>query len=71
MPWVKAADLPPPADEEILIYDGRNERIELGRYAAGRWYIEGPRGGPPEEIVGVTHRAPALDSEVNDQSDDD
>jgi hypothetical protein len=71
MPWVKAADLLPPENEQIHVYDGARERMEFGRYAAGRWYVEDVRDGRLREITGVTHWAPVLDSEINDDSDDD
>lgn len=61
----------PQEDEQILIYDEKNRRIEFGRYVNGRWYVEDLRNGRLSEIVGVTHWGPVLDSETNDDSDDD
>lgn len=71
MPWIKAADALPGENEQVRIYDSRNERIELGRYAAGRWYVEDLRDGRLTGVAWVTHWAPILDSEINDDSDDD
>ena len=71
MPWIKAADLLPAEDEQVLIHDGVNQRMELGRYADGRWYVEDVRDGRLTRIAGVTHWAPMLESESNDDSDDD
>lgn len=71
MPWIKAADVLPGEDEQVLIHDRENRRIELGRYAGGAWYVEDVRDGRLTRIAGVTHWAPILDSESNDDSDDD
>lgn len=71
MPWIRVIDIRPEEDEQILIHDNRNNRIELGRYVRGRWYIENLQTGKLSEIAGVTHWAPVLDSESNDDSDDD
>lgn len=71
MPWVKAADTLPGENEEILIYDPERGRMELGRYAGGGWYVEDSRDGRLTRIEGVTHWAPILESESNDDSDDD
>jgi hypothetical protein len=71
MPWTKATDVMPAENEQILIYDNKNNRIESGRYVAGRWYIENLQNGQLNEISEVTHWAPVLDSEMNDDSDDD
>jgi hypothetical protein len=71
MPWVKAADVMPAENEQILIHDAVNRRIECGRYADGVWYVEDLRDGRLTRIMGVTHWAPILDSYLNDDSDDD
>lgn len=71
MPWIKAADVMPCEGEQVLIYDPENRRMEVGRYAAGAWYVEDSRDGRLTRIEGVTHWAPLLDSESNDDSDDD
>lgn len=61
----------PPEDEQILVYDERNQRIQLGRYVRGRWYLESTQNGEPDEIAAVTHWGPMLDSENYEPSDDD
>jgi hypothetical protein len=69
--WIKATDTTPPEDEQILIHDNENHRIELGRYIKGKWYVENLPDGKLSEIAGVTHWAWILDSQLNDDSDDD
>jgi hypothetical protein len=71
MPWVRVADLLPQEDAQVLVHDGRKEKIELGRYVKGRWYVEDPADGRLAEVSGVTHWAPVLDSYLEDESDDD
>ena len=71
MPWVKADECLPGEGEQILIYDPARRRMELGRYAGGAWYVEGGSGGRLTRVAGVTHWAPILESESNDDSDDD
>ena len=70
MPWFKAADCRPAEGETVLIHDGAGERVRLGRYAGGRWYVEDAGGGAPSEIEGVTHWAPLLESEEYDPAED-
>ena len=70
MSWIKAAATRPPENEQILIHDGRNNRVELGRYVKGRWYVEDARDGRLREIAGVTHWAWVLDSLIDDSDDD-
>jgi hypothetical protein len=69
--WIKAADVLPGEGEQVLIHDNENRRIELGRYSGGAWYVEDVRDGRTLRIEGVTHWAPILDSESDDDSDDD
>jgi hypothetical protein len=69
MSWIKASDVRPPEDEQILIHDNQNSRIELGRYIKGRWYVENIETGRLSEIAGVTHWSWILDSEINDDED--
>ena len=71
MPWIKAADVLPGENEEILIYDPERGRMEAGRYVGGVWYVEDGRDGRLTRVAGVTHWAPILESESNDDSDDD
>jgi len=70
MPWFKVTDATPAEGEQVLIHDGANERIEVGRYAGGRWYVEDLKDGRLTEIAGVTHWGPVLDSEEYDPADD-
>ncbi len=70
MAWVKASDLKPQDGEQVLIYDEKNLRIEVGRYTGGRWYVEDSRDGGLREIAGVSHWGPLLDSEDYDAGDD-
>ena len=70
MPWFKASDAKPAEGERVLIHDGANERIALGRYSGGRWYVEDPDGGRPREVGGVTRWAPLLESEEYDPAED-
>ena len=70
MPWFKVTDATPAEGERILLHDGANERIEFGRYAGGRWYVEDPAGGGLTEMRGVTRWAPLLDSEAYDPAED-
>jgi len=71
MSWVKVADRRPPENEQVLIHDNINSRIEAGRYLKGKWYIENLQSGELSEINGVTHWCWTLDSLINDDSDDD
>ncbi len=71
MPWAKAADALPGEGEQVLIHDRENQRIELGRYVGGGLYLEDSRDGTLTRVAGVTHWAPLLESESNDDSDDD
>ena len=71
MPWVKAAECLPGEGEQVLIFDPVRRRMEAGRYVRGRWYVEDERDGRLTEIANVTHWAPILESESNDDSDDD
>ena len=70
MSWIKAFDLKPPENEQVLIHDNRNNRIEVGRYLKGRWYVEDAQSGRLREVAGVTHWAWILDSLINDDDDD-
>ena len=60
----------PPENEEILIFDNEKQRIKLGRYINGRWYVEDLRQGELSEVAVVTHWGPILDSEAYDAGDD-
>jgi hypothetical protein len=71
MPWVKAAELKPTEGAQVLVYDGRERRMLLGRYAGGRWYVEDEAAGRLREVAGVTHWAPILDSYEARESEDD
>lgn len=71
MPWVKAADCLPGEGEQVLIFDPARRRMEMGRYVGGGWYVEDARDGRLTRVAGVTHWAPLLESESNDDSDDD
>jgi hypothetical protein len=71
MPWIKASDFKPQENEQILIHDSVNNRIEVGRFIGGRWYVENLRDGRLSEIEAVTHWSPALESYLQDDSDDD
>jgi hypothetical protein len=71
MAWTKASELMPQEDEQILIHDSKRNRMELGRYIKGRWYVENPQTGELSELAGVTHWAVILESESNDDSEDD
>jgi hypothetical protein len=71
MSWIKVADRAPPENEQILIHDERNSRIEVGRYVNGEWFIEDAQSGQLSRIAGVTHWAWALDSQINWDSGDD
>ncbi|HVF51968.1 MAG TPA: hypothetical protein VNA19_17925 [Pyrinomonadaceae bacterium] len=71
MPLVKASDFMPPENEQVLVYDERNRRLEFGRYVRGRWYLEDSQTGELREIAPVTHWGPVLDSEDYDPADDD
>lgn len=70
MSWIKAFDRTPPENEQVLIHDDKNNRIEIGRYLEGRWYVEDSQTGRLREVAGVTHWAWALDSQINDDDDD-
>jgi hypothetical protein len=70
MPWFKASDVQPADGERVLIHDDANERVGLGRYAAGRWYVEDPAGVRLGEVEGVTSWAPLLESEEYDPAED-
>jgi hypothetical protein len=71
MSWIKVTDFMPPEDEQILIHDDENSRMEVGRYSNGKWYLENLQTGESSEINGVTHWGWTLDSHINDESDDD
>ena len=70
MAWIKVAESAPPENEPILIYDNRNNRIELGRTVDGKWYVEDKPDGQLREIAEVTHWSWLLDSETYDSADD-
>ena len=70
MTWIKVTDRMPPEDEQVLIHDNVNSRIEVGRYLGGKWYVENAEGGRLREIAGVTHWGWALDSQINFDPDD-
>ena len=69
MPWFKVSDSKPCEGERVLINRGVGP-LELGRYAAGRWYLEDSKDGSLSEAEGVTHWAPLLDSEEYDPAED-
>ena len=71
MSWIKVCDRRPPENEQVLIHDDKNSRIEVGRYLQGRWYIENLQTGASSEVRGITHWAWILDYLLNDESDDD
>lgn len=71
MPWVKAAECLPCEGEQVLIFDPVRRRMETGRYVGGVWYLEDARDGRLTRVAGVTHWAPLLESESNDDGDDD
>jgi hypothetical protein len=71
MSWIKATDWTPPENEQILIYDGQNNGMEIGRYLNGKWYVEDLQDGELREITGVTHWGWLLESQLIDDSDDD
>jgi len=71
MAWIKASARTPPEDEQVLIHDNANSRIELGRYVRGKWYVEEASSGRLSEISTVTHWCWLLDSQLNDESEDD
>ena len=70
MPWFKASESKPAEGERVLIHDGKNNRIETGCYAGGRWYVEDSKDGSLTEAPGVKHWAPILRSEEYDPADD-
>ena len=70
MSWIKVVDATPPENEQILIHDDKNSKIELGRYINGKWYIENTRDGQLSEIAEVTHWAWILESQTYDSDDD-
>ncbi|HEV2706150.1 MAG TPA: hypothetical protein VGV59_09515 [Pyrinomonadaceae bacterium] len=71
MSWIKATDTTPPENEQVLIHDNVNSRMELGRYIKGKWYVEDTRTGQLRETDAVTHWGWLLDSQLHDDSDDD
>lgn len=71
MSWIKVSDFKPPENEQVMIHDNQNGRIEVGRYVRGRWYVEDAPTGRLREVAGVTHWGWILDSYLNDDSDDD
>ncbi len=71
MAWIKTTDRLPPEDQPILLHDNQHDRIQLGRYIKGRWYIEPPHTAQLTELPHVTHWAWILDSYLTDDSDDD
>jgi hypothetical protein len=71
MPWTKSSELMPQENEPILIHDEKNNRMELGRYIKGKWYVENLQTGKLSELAGVTHWAVILESESSDDSEDD
>ena len=70
MPWIRVADFAPPENEQVLVYDERNSKIELGRLIDGQWYIEDTQDGQLREIALVTHWSWILDSEKYDSAED-
>jgi hypothetical protein len=70
MTWIKADDLTPVENEQVLIHDDKNNRIEFGRYINGRWYIEDISNGELSEVAGVTRWRWVSESELNDDDDD-
>ena len=71
MTWVKARELLPEENTQILIHDDKSSRIELGRYVGGRWYVEEPASGRLREVAGVTHWCFITDSTDYDAGEDD
>ena len=70
MPWFKVSDVAPADGERVLVHDGRDNRVEVGRRVGGRWFVEDGTDGRLTEVEGVTHWAPLLDSEEYDPADD-
>jgi hypothetical protein len=71
MSWIKVAERVPPENEQVLIHDDKNSRMEIGCYTGGRWYVQDSRTGERREITNVTHWGWLLDFQLNDESDDD
>ena len=70
MPWFKVTDATPAEGERVLIHDGGKNRMGVGRYAGGRWFVEDSGDGSLTEVGGVTHWGPLLESEEYDPADD-
>lgn len=70
MAWIKAAELTPPENEQILIHDDEHSRVRFGRYIGGQWFIEDAGDGQLKLIERVTHWAWMLDSQTYDAGDD-
>ncbi|HEX5704501.1 MAG TPA: DUF551 domain-containing protein [Pyrinomonadaceae bacterium] len=70
MAWIKVADSVPPENELVLIYDNRNNKMEIGRTIDGKWYVEDTADGQLREIAEVTHWSWVLDSETYDSAED-
>jgi hypothetical protein len=70
MPWFKVEEAAPAEGERVLVHDGRDNRVGVGRRVGGRWFVEDTADGRLAEVEGVTHWAPLLDSEEYDPADD-
>ena len=70
MAWIKVAESVPPENELVLVYDNRNNKIEIGRTIDGKWYVEDKADGQLREIAEVTHWSWVLDSETYDSAED-
>ncbi|HEX5708830.1 MAG TPA: hypothetical protein VFX96_16140 [Pyrinomonadaceae bacterium] len=70
MTWVKASEMLPEENTQILIHDDKSNKIEFGRYVGGRWYVEEQPSGRLREVAGVTHWCFILDYMSEDDGDD-
>lgn len=70
MPRFEVSDAAPADGERVLVHDGRNNRVEVGRRVGRRRFVENPADGRLTEVEGVTQRGPLPDSEEYDPADD-